>query len=119
MRDFDDIFLIAAERKGGVDAVEALLSKPLPAQALAAIPEDRWLAQIAKSVFQAGFNWKVIDHKWDGFETAFHGFDVGRCALRVAHFHESPGDTLFQAAKVIKRHLMISSRHKTTTTTVS
>ncbi len=81
MRDFDEILAIAAERKGGAEA--ALAGAPVPADpaALAAIPDDRWLAEMTRSVFQAGFNWTVIEKKWDGFEAAFHGFDVGRCAL--------------------------------------
>ena len=78
MRDFDQIFDIAAERKGGRDVLEAMLDPP---QDVTGTPEDRWLAQFTKSVFQAGFNWKVIDAKWDGFESAFHGFDVGKCAF--------------------------------------
>lgn len=81
MRDFDEIFAIAAERKGGADALEALLPTPLTPQELAAIPEDRWLAQFTKGIFQAGFNWKVIENKWPGFEEAFNGFDVNRCAF--------------------------------------
>lgn len=81
MRSFDEIFAISAERKGGEVALEAMLEKPLTAEQLADIPEDRWLAQFTKSIFQAGFNWKVIENKWDGFEAAFHGFDVGRCAF--------------------------------------
>lgn len=81
MRDFDEIFAIAAERKGGADALEALLPTPLSPQELAAIPEDRWLAQFTKGIFQAGFNWKVIENKWPGFEEAFNGFDVNRCAF--------------------------------------
>ena len=81
MRSFDQIFDIAAERKGGPDALEAQLSKPKSPADLAAIPDDRWLAQMSKSIFQAGFNWKVIETKWEGFETAFDGFDVGRCAF--------------------------------------
>ncbi|MEE2945629.1 MAG: DNA-3-methyladenine glycosylase I [Pseudomonadota bacterium] len=81
MRDFDDIFAIAAERKGGADALEAQLPSPLSAAEIAAIPEDRWLAQFTKSIFQAGFNWKVIENKWPGFEEAFDGFDVNRCAF--------------------------------------
>lgn len=36
---------------------------------------------MTRSVFQAGFNWKVVDRMWPGFEEAFHGFDVGRCAM--------------------------------------
>lgn len=81
MRTFEEIYTIAAERKGGPAALEAMLSRPLPPSELAAIPEDRWLAQMTKSVFQAGFNWKVIETKWTGFEQAFKGFDVDACAF--------------------------------------
>jgi len=81
MRHFDDIFAIAADRKGGTDALNAMLTKPLSAAELAALPEDRWLSQLSKCIFQAGFNWKVVEAKWDGFEAAFNGFDVGRCAF--------------------------------------
>tara|TARA_R110002033_G_scaffold44635_3_gene87567 strand:- start:2786 stop:3451 length:666 start_codon:yes stop_codon:yes gene_type:complete len=82
MRDFQEIFDIAAKRKGGAAALEELLgSGPLSEDALAAIPEDRWLSQMTRCVFQAGFNWKVIEAKWDGFEAAFRGFDVGACAM--------------------------------------
>lgn len=76
MRDFADIFAQAAARKGGDAALEALVAEHpsrTPAE-LAAIGDDRWLAQMSKCVFQAGFNWKVIDAKWAGFETAFHRF---------------------------------------------
>tara|TARA_R110002096_G_scaffold141399_1_gene296254 strand:- start:1281 stop:1952 length:672 start_codon:yes stop_codon:yes gene_type:complete len=81
MRTFDEILAIAADRKGGPDALEALLSKPLPADELAAIPDDRWLSMMAKCLFQAGFHWKVIEAKWPGFETAFEGFDPSRVAF--------------------------------------
>ena len=66
VRHFDEIFEIAAARHGGLDALEATLSPPLPAAELAAIPEDRWLSTLSKCVFQAGFNWKVIENKWPG-----------------------------------------------------
>ncbi|WP_417482071.1 DNA-3-methyladenine glycosylase I [Maricaulis sp.] len=78
MRTFDEILAIAADRKGGPDALEALLSKPLPAAELAATPDDRWLSMMAKCLFQAGFHWKVIEAKWPGFEAAFEGFDPPR-----------------------------------------
>tara|TARA_R110002073_G_scaffold6071_3_gene36669 strand:+ start:7950 stop:8621 length:672 start_codon:yes stop_codon:yes gene_type:complete len=81
MRTFDEIFAIAAERKGGPDALEALLPKALPAAELAAIPDDRWLSMMAKCLFQAGFHWKVIEAKWPGFETAFEGFDPSRVSF--------------------------------------
>jgi len=79
MRSFDEIFAISADRHGGAEALEAKLVKPDPN--ISQLTEDRWLSVISKCVFQAGFNWKVIENKWDGFEAAFDGFDVGRCAF--------------------------------------
>lgn len=78
MRDFDAIYAIAAERQGGAEAFEATLSKPASVKKLAAIPDDRWLSQMSKCIFQAGFNWKVVNNKWDDIEEVFHGFDIGR-----------------------------------------
>jgi len=34
-----------------------------------------YLRVMTKAVFQAGFNWSVIEKKWSGFEAAFDGFD--------------------------------------------
>lgn len=81
MRHFDEIFALAAARHGGAAALEARLPRPLAKAECIALPEHRWLAQISKSIFQAGFSWKVIDAKWDGFEAAFDGFDPDRCAM--------------------------------------
>ncbi|MAZ15567.1 MAG: 3-methyladenine DNA glycosylase [Ahrensia sp.] len=81
MRSFDEIFAIAAERKGGADTLNAMLEPPLGAPDLARIPDDRWLAQSTKCIFNAGFNWKVVEAMWPGFEDAFHGFDLGQCAM--------------------------------------
>lgn len=81
MRSFDEIFAIAADRHGGPQALEAQLPRPLPPEALARLPDDRWLSVMTKCIFQAGFNWKVIEAKWDGFETAFDHFDPAACAF--------------------------------------
>ncbi|MEO0760950.1 MAG: DNA-3-methyladenine glycosylase I [Pseudomonadota bacterium] len=81
MRHFDEIHALAAGHHGGAEAVEALLPRPLPAEALAAIPDDRWLSTLSRMVFSAGFNWQVVEAKWPGFENAFHRFVPGRCAL--------------------------------------
>lgn len=35
---------------------------------------------MAKALFQAGFVWRVIENKWDGFEAAFEGFEPARVA---------------------------------------
>ncbi|NNE21558.1 MAG: 3-methyladenine DNA glycosylase [Rhizobiales bacterium] len=50
----------------------------MPVSELAALGDDRWLSQITRCVFQAGFSWKVIETKWPGFEEAFEGFQPRR-----------------------------------------
>jgi len=81
MRTFEDIRAVAAGRKGGDAALEALLARPLPPEALAAIPDDRWLSTLSRGVFVAGFNSRVVDRKWPAFEREFHGFDPSRCQM--------------------------------------
>ncbi len=81
MKHFSEIEAYAADHKGGPAALEALLAKPKSADALKAIPDSRWLSKMSKCLFQAGFNWKVIENKWAGFEEAFEGFDPARWAF--------------------------------------
>ena len=78
---FDRLYDLAAGRKGGGDAFEATLQAPKSKEELAAIPDDRWLSSISKSVFRAGFNWKVVESKWPRFEEVFEGFDIGRMSM--------------------------------------
>jgi len=81
MRSFDEILTIAAARKGSAEAVLAGATPVKPAAELAAIPGDRWLATMARGIFQAGISWTVVDAKWPGIEAAFSGFDVGRVSM--------------------------------------
>lgn len=81
MRPFSAIFEAAARRKGGAEALEQLLVTPQPASKLTAISGDRWLSEMTRCIFQAGFNWSLVDKKWPHFETAFEGFDVNRWTL--------------------------------------
>ncbi|WP_225027039.1 DNA-3-methyladenine glycosylase I [Xinfangfangia pollutisoli] len=81
MRAFAEILAIAAARKGSAEAVLAGAAPVKSAAELAAIPDDRWLAQMAKGIFQAGISWSVVEAKWPGIEAAFHGFAPGRVAL--------------------------------------
>ncbi len=81
MDTFDSIFQRAAERKGGAEALEALLPKAATRQALKRRMDDRYLAEMTKCVFRSGFVWQIIENKWEGFESAFSGFDVSTCAL--------------------------------------
>jgi 3-methyladenine DNA glycosylase Tag len=81
MRSFEELEELANTHHGSAAAVAEKLSRPKPASELTAIPDDRWLAGMAKAVFSAGFVWKVIEAKWEEFEAAFDGFDPGRVAL--------------------------------------
>lgn len=105
MREFSEIYAIAADRKGGSEALEALLSRPLPNDALAEIPDDRWLSMMAKNIFRAGFNWKVIETKWPGFESAFHGFAPNR----VAHYGDADLDRLLADKAIVRNGAKISA----------
>ena len=78
MKPFADILAMAIDRKGGQAAVEDGLPEIKSPAELAATPDHRILAEMTRSVFQSGFAWKVIEAKWDGFESAFHGFVPGR-----------------------------------------
>lgn len=80
MQSFAEIRDRAAERKGGAEMLDMLLPVDEGID-IAALTDDRILSQFTKRVFQAGFNWSVVDNKWDGFEVAFHGFDIGRNAM--------------------------------------
>lgn len=75
MKKFAQIRELAEQRKGGPKQLQALLSPPASESQLAAISDDRYLAQMTRCVFNAGFHWRVITQKWPGFEEAFHQFD--------------------------------------------
>jgi len=80
MRHFNEILTIAEERHSGLAAVEARIPPVKTRRELAGITGDRWLSDITKNVFRAGFSRKVINDRWDGFEAAFKGFDLHKCA---------------------------------------
>lgn len=82
MQGYDKIYDRACDRHG-TEVIEEMLAstKPASTDELAAIPDHRWLAMATRCIFQAGFNWKVIEAKWDGFEAAFEGFELGRWIL--------------------------------------
>jgi 3-methyladenine DNA glycosylase Tag len=83
MTPFKEIYEKASDRHGEDGIAQKLaefnfLKSP---EELAQTPDDRYLAQMTKCVFQAGFNWSVIENKWDGFEDAFQNFDIDSCAF--------------------------------------
>ena len=81
MEKFETIYQRAAKRKGGSEALDGLLSSDSSPVDLTKIPDDRYLAEMTKRIFCAGFVWKVIESKWPSFEEAFQGFDVDKMAV--------------------------------------
>ena len=105
LANFDDLFTIAAARKGGAEAFEAMLPQVKSPAELAAIPDDRWLSRMARCIFQAGFNWKVIETKWPGFEEAFDGFDPRRWSL----MSDDDLDRLLRDTRVVRHAKKLAS----------
>jgi len=83
MQKFETIFHRAAARHGGEDALrEKVASRYVGSNVdIDSTPksDDRWLSEFTKRIFQSGFNWKVVENKWDGFETAFWNFKPSKC----------------------------------------
>ena len=105
MQCFKEIWDRACLRKGGQDELEALMPAVENAKKLRAIADDRWLSNMTKRIFQAGFVWKVIENKWDDFEEAFWGFDPGRVAL----MSDEDLDRLVSDTRIIRNGQKISA----------
>ena len=100
MRPFADLYARAARRKGGADALEALIPKPQSNAVLRRISDDRWLAAMTQCVFQAGFVWRVVEHKWAGFEAALNCFDPHA----LAYLADEHIEALLKDTRLIRHH---------------
>jgi 3-methyladenine DNA glycosylase Tag len=90
------------------DDLDGRMPTPVSGAALAAIPDDRWLAGMARRVFSAGFVWRVIEAKWDGFEAAFQGFDPDE----VAHLDEQGIAELAGDVRIVRnRQKIVATVH--------
>ena len=76
-------------RKGGAQQLLSVLPPPTRVADLAKISDDRYLAQMTRCVFNAGFHWRVITAKWPDFETAFHGFSLAQLLTKSPEEWES------------------------------
>jgi 3-methyladenine DNA glycosylase Tag len=104
---FKDIRKLAEERKGGKKALEGLLAqhKPMSVKKLAAIPDDRYLAKMTECIFNAGFNWRVVKNKWEGFEEAFHGFNP----KGLAHMSPEQWEAYVQDTRIVRNWIKIKA----------
>jgi 3-methyladenine DNA glycosylase Tag len=86
---FEPIRGRAEARKGGPAALGRLLPPKPDSAALAALKDDRVLAEMTQRVFSAGFAWSVIESKWPGFEQAFQNFEPAKLAFEPDEFWEA------------------------------
>lgn len=105
MIGFADIEARAVARHGAA-ALAAKMPDGLrtPAE-LAQIPDDRWLAELTRKVFSAGFNWSVIEAKWPGFEAAFGGFDPAP----LAAMSPDTFDALLKDTRIVRNAAKINA----------
>lgn len=71
---FFRIYQQALLQKGGKKELELRLPAVAKPGTLEALGDDRYLSEITRCVFKAGFVWRVIENKWPRFEDAFEGF---------------------------------------------
>ena len=74
MQGFEQIFQRAVTRKGGEGQLKSLLHPIKSVEEVCLLTDDRVLSIMTKCIFQAGFNWKVVEKKWPEFETVFNKF---------------------------------------------
>lgn len=70
---------------------------------------------MTKAVFQSGISWAVIEKKWDGFRTAFAGFDPER----VANLSPKDVDRLAEDTAIVRNRRKIEATVENAETMVS
>lgn len=105
MRNLKQLYAIAAKRKGGSTALEKELPEVKTPRQLAKITDDRWLSMMSKRIFQAGFNWTVVENKWPAHEVAFFKFNPNKCAF----LSDEAIDTLTRDASIIRNRTKIAA----------
>ena len=106
LSSFNSIRALAEARKGGKAALDKMAAhRTLTAAQLARIPDHRYLSMMTRCVFQAGFNWKVIEAKWDGFEAAFHGFNP----KGLAHLAPDKWDAYLEDSRIVRNGVKIKA----------
>ena len=102
---FKTILARAEKRKGGPKALQKLLPGKPDMKALEKLADDRFLAEMTKRVFSAGFARSVIEAKWPGFEKAFLGFKPAKLVFQPDDFW----DGLLSDTGIVRNGAKISS----------
>jgi 3-methyladenine DNA glycosylase Tag len=91
---FETIYERACDRHGGEKNLKSMMPLVRSTRSIASSKNDRWLAQMTRCVFQAGFVWRVVDNKWDDFEDVFFGFPPEKIVMlspdQVDRFAQNP-----------------------------
>ena len=98
MTRFDKIEAMAGKHHGGPKGIAARLAEWEIDTNLVKKKDAYFLSQMASAVFSSGFNWQVIQNKWDGFETAFEKFEP----KRVAAYGEEDVDQLLKDTRIVR-----------------
>lgn len=103
MTSFEKLYQIAVSNYGSLIDLEAALPVPKTELELEDIPDDRYLSMMTRCVFRAGFVWRIIDHKWTGFESSFVNFNP----LAIAHFSDDRLEELAQDTNIVRNFTKI------------
>ena len=105
MHTFEAIHNRAAERKGGMSELNKLLPKLTDREAVEELPEHRFLAEMTRCIFQAGFVWRVIEQKWPDFEAVFHGFNINA----ILGMQPDEWEEIRQDARIVRNNQKITA----------
>jgi 3-methyladenine DNA glycosylase Tag len=95
---FNSLYQAAISKAGGEGELLAKLPEVKNAQQLQSLPDDRYLSAMTMCIFRAGFVWRVIEHKWPGFEQAFNNFNP----LGNAHCSDERLEELVQDTRIVR-----------------
>ena len=93
MKSFKTILQRASDRKGGEKELFKRIPTVINQADLIEKDDSQYLSMMTRRVFQAGFVWKVIDAKWNGFNEVFLDFSIEKLmALSTEEWEEKARD---------------------------
>ncbi len=108
MSEFAAIVARAAERKGGMSILKSMLPAETDRETLLSHDDGWFLGEMTRGIFQAGFVWRVIENKWDGFRAAFLEFEP----RRLMRLSDDEWQAYVQDARIVRnRQKILAVRH--------
>ncbi len=119
---FDDLYQRAVQRKGGKQALEALLvikyGEMGDASSLSQLTDDRVLSAFTKQIFKSGFVWRIVENKWSDFEDTFFNFNIEKILMMPEEMLERKATDPkiirnYNKVKTIKANAQMLFEHQT------